>query len=511
MKTPAKLLRDAIEAARQKVAPPQPVPNHDIAVLRRDQSGKVIGLKTPDGDDVDVVLVEKNLTGGIELSGSGAALKAIAPPPNFSWPFAQYPVKAYWAGDVAKCSIAPESLIDPACFAGVLYYVDFTNGSDTNNGTSWATAVKSIWKAISLGNATGAAYRVKVKAGTYPRANSFTNNATVFPTQSVMLEAVGGRVVTGPFDSLTWAQDGTYTNTYSATRSNVQRVFDITATDEFGNYAELTPVASATLCNTTPGSWYSDGTKLYVRRLDGAAVTNTNTRAYLQAGCAVHKETGNHWYAKGFDLEGGTDQGVAYIYGNTGVPRRSVWVNCSAKYAGGAGNLLKNGFGALDFHGLVAFFGCIGNANTADGFNAHYTPGTGYCCLLTVGCTGFDNGRFTNQSNNGLTAHETVLAIDIGSEYGWNRGGTLRNIGTTQMWVVGSKIHDDQGDVSLGGAMTPTQVQVDNSAKLWMDSVVIYGGGTSLKAADTSAIYTRSVTEVGGSRSVAAGATIVAY
>ncbi len=65
MKTPAKLLREAIEAARQKVAPPQPVPNHDIAVLRRDQSGKVIGLKTPEGDDVDVVLVEKNLTGGV--------------------------------------------------------------------------------------------------------------------------------------------------------------------------------------------------------------------------------------------------------------------------------------------------------------------------------------------------------------------------------------------------------------------------------------------------------------
>lgn len=475
-----------------------------------DSSGNFVGISTAAGSKTIVTqATDGSLTaGGVAVSVGGAK----APPTAFAWDFTTYPMYINSSTQGASAvSLAPESMIDPLCFAGVLYYVSPT-GSDAANGTTPLTPVASIWKAIQLGNATSAPYRIKVAAGTYYRANSFTNNSTVFPTQSLMIEATGGRVVTGAFDSLSWAVDGTFTNTYSTTRGGTVRVFNTTTLDESGDYTELTMVADAATCNTTPGSWVLVGSTLYVRRSDGAAVTNINTRAYLSVACVIHPIGCPAMYVKGVDCEGSTDVlGVVGINGDATnlTPRKSAWVNCSMKYSGSAASM-NNGVAAVGFYGLIAFFGCNASNNAADGFNAHNSLGS-RTHLLTVNCTGFNNGKFTSQSNNGLTVHETVAAIDVGGEYARNHGGNIRNINTSQMWCVGSKIHDDLGDVALGGSITPTQIRVDNSAKIWLDGCSVYGAGTSLAAYDTGSILYRNTTLNGGSQNQQAGATIGTY
>lgn len=59
----------------------------------------------------------------------------------------------------------PRSLVDPAIWSGPLFHVDSNKGDDGRTGLGgfdgdFSQAVRTIYRAFELGNATGAAYRV---------------------------------------------------------------------------------------------------------------------------------------------------------------------------------------------------------------------------------------------------------------------------------------------------------------------------------------------------------------
>jgi len=444
---------------------------------------------------------------------AGTAVYAAVPPPGFAWPFDQYPLSVVVQGGTAVTDFIPERHINPACYLGARYFVDVAKGNDTNAGTSLAAPVKSIWKAFSLGNATGAAYRVTIVAGVYPRANGWTNNGSAIPNQHVVVDTLGGTVITGPFDALAWGSaDATYTNSYKVSRAGVCRVFDLTTTDAFGQYVELVNVADAATCNTTPGSWAQVGSDLYVRRADGAAVTNANTRAYLTVDNLILNGTSGDLFVRNVVFEGGPT-GAARIFGTVAnvTPRKAIFVNCRALYSGQASGV-ANGMRVYDYKGLVAFVGCSGMANSQDGFNAHYNlADSGSLYLLTVNCEGVDNGRYNSQSNQGLTIHESVVAIDINGHYAWNHGGNIRNINQSQMWVICPRCHDDVGDVAMGGTVTPTDIFADDQARIWVDGGTSGGSATSLRASGTSVLLYRNHTTHGGGNICGTNAQLGAY
>jgi PKD repeat protein len=66
-------------------------------------------------------------------------------------------------------------------------FVDGTNGSDTNNGLSWATAVKTIQKGLDLASATG--WTVQVANGTYTGTG---NKDLDFAGKAIHLQSLGG-------------------------------------------------------------------------------------------------------------------------------------------------------------------------------------------------------------------------------------------------------------------------------------------------------------------------------
>jgi hypothetical protein len=387
------------------------------------------------------------------------------------------------------------------------YYVNFATGNDANNGLSAGSPFKNIFRAFNIGNATGAPYRVQVEANTYDRASSPSGSGgTVVPTQDCYLFAHGGRVVTGNFDTLTWSgPDATYTNCYTATRSNVGRVFDISTLDSYGDYTELTKVADATTCNSTAGSWALVGTTLYVHRADGAQVTNSNTRAYLSLAVNTMPCGTKNLYVSGFDFEGGKD-GV--VVATSVATRNLVFDNCSAKYSGASGAPV-NGFAFQDTTGIVVCNSCTANANSSDGFNGHWTQGgASGLYMLNISCVGNDNGRFGSTSNNGLTWHDGIIGIDVNGTYSGNYGVNFHVIGASQGWAVGTVSTDSQGD---GASIGSIAVMSGNSTMLWLLGVTASSTDASLQAQGTSIIRYRQPVLLDGPLVTTSSGVITTY
>lgn len=445
--------------------------------------------------------------------------RIIIMPNGFPWPVGTYPITVFGAEGRFSTAVNPRSLVNSGIWTSTTFiHVNSSTGVDASaavvsSPTDTSKAAKTIGKAIQLGNAAATPYRIFVKADTVVRANGLNG---INPTQPCSIEAWGGRVVMGPFDVLTWAADVTYTNTYSATRSGVARVFDLTATlDKWGKYQELTLVADAATCNTTPGSWAQVGSTLYVRRTDGAAATNSNVRAYL-GGSGVHNinlGTGVlDFYLSGFDLEGGN---AGCLISPAAATHNIVAEDCTFRYAGSLASL-TDCVQLTSLKGIAAFFRCDASAGAKDGFNVHWTtggaPAGDNTYLLTVDCTGRDNGRGTSVSNNGWTTHERVIGIDVNGDYAENYGGNVHSIGTSQSWCVGTVSRRSIGDLGNGGTITSTGFRTNDSAVMWLDSTLADGNLLAIDAHDgTAAIYKRGHRSSGGMEYAATGTTLANY
>lgn len=398
--------------------------------------------------------------------------------------------------NVGDIGTTPEALFDRFSTARSAptntYYVDISGNDSSGTGTS-AAPVRSIWKAIALGNAAAAPYTVIVKGygasgSTYQRAyNPWNNNgAGITPTQDCAILA-NGRVSTGTWDSLTGsgapaivASDATYANCSTIALTTADRVVDLASANRFGNYDELVNVATPARCNITPNSWCVSASKVYVNRRDGATPTDTNTRVYrsgvkaFRFDQAVNIFIGGVGPNDGFDIEGGGQAGGPFeVYGPSGMTTTRVVVakNVSSKYAGGTTNTGSRAFTVESWNGLVALFNCRGDAAMTDAFNHHNANGIAKPYLLTVNCSGYDTGRTGQQSCNGWTTHDNCVAIDVAGHYTDGHGGAARSINTSKSYFAGTVIERDMGDVQLngGGTFPPTAFRADDSATYWCE------------------------------------------
>lgn len=432
-------------------------------------------------------------------------------PTGFTWPFSTYPITITQTGPYKfTTNFVPETYA-AAALAGTQYYVNGATGNDGNTGLSLAQAVKSIHVATTKGNAGGVPFRVAVASipAGYPRENGFTNGGTVVPnTQPVAYIATGGNVTVWIGSVLAWpgSPDVTFPNTYKVARTLVSRVLNLTTNDANGDHAELTKVADAATCNSTPNSWAQVAGDLYVHRTGEQAVTSANTRVLLQTLANFFiNGTSKDVYLSGFDLEGGTAGCFAMTAAAT---LNFMAIDCSAKFAGDAA-VNVNGW-KIDFiTGLVALVRCVGACNVADGINGHRTDGGSGLNLLTIDCKGRNNGVVgTVQSCNGWTTHETVVSIDVNGEYYGNYGANFIPIGTTQSFALGTYCHDSVGDQGHGGATPPTDYQTQNTATAWLQNCRSAVSGISLIASNTSIIRTRNFLPGAGQTNGAGGGTI---
>lgn len=450
-------------------------------------------------------------------------------PSALSWPAAYDPGVTAIAdvpggGAAATVTTRPGDIFDAVTTArtnpGAVFYVS-TTGSDAAAGTSWATAFRSIRAAILAANTAAVPTLIYVDAGKYER-NYQPGHLDASPTVDIAFVA-NGRVNTGTWDApATPVADGTYTNTYSWTLSNAERIMTTDVLTADGLYTELLNVATPTLVNTTPGSWCISGGTVYVRRLDGSAPSATNTRIYrgatyqaMRIASHVNVYIGGVNDLSGWDMEGGTSAVLnAYITPAPSSAKVLAVENCTFRYAGGTTANAK-GVRVDSWRGLAYFYNCSSDANSSDGFNFHNGSAAADVHALTVNCSGHDNGRKGNASCNGWTNHEDCVGIDVSGVYKRNRGGTVACINSCLTYLAGSVVMDDLGDIALGGTQVPTGIRTADTAEMWVERarVVLAASGQAraYEARGTSQIHRRNTWPVPQADSIDAGATIDTY
>lgn len=403
--------------------------------------------------------------------------------------------------------ITPQAMFDLFSTArsapDITYFVGPAGtGSDSNNGTSAGTPFATIGKAITAANAGSFKALVKIANGGATDFFRALGPAGAIPANDIAFTATGGRITTGTFDNFgTFTLDATLTNCYSLALTSIDRVCNRLVQSAFKTYGVFTntdhtkTVDATTLNATTPTTadlWATDATKIYIRRVDGAVPTPTNTRIYRGSVSLFKFTTAVNVYMENIDAEGGDTVGTFnyLLAAQSALKRVFVANNCSAKYAGGVINTSAKGFGIDGMHGLAYLYGCEASANATDGINFHDNVASGLQ-WLTVNCSGTDNGRGTSQSNNGHTGHETATGIDLAGYYPNNRGGSVRHIIATKSLFAGT-YSTDLGDVTMGGTVPPTAFQVDNASTMWVDRTKApMPGGQNAYMSTTGAIMHR--------------------
>lgn len=171
----------------------------------------------------------------------------VALPTDFAWDSARFPLAVGKSGGRYDSGLTPRTLVNPSIWSGPAFHVDSATGNDANTRLGvvdgdFAAATRTIHRAFTLGNATGAPYRVLVKAGTY-EGGAFTQNGNTEPDQPVAIIGWGGtvRYRTGPF-ALNWVADAG--STYRVALGSVKRALRTDILNDKGQYTELTLAAS---------------------------------------------------------------------------------------------------------------------------------------------------------------------------------------------------------------------------------------------------------------------------
>jgi len=387
------------------------------------------------------------------------------------------------------------------CRNGKLIWYGPTGNDTTGNGTL-GNPYKTPSKAVQVANANGTPATIYTLAGEYDRSTYGALNVTL-PTVPICFLASGGVVQTGAYDkSYTWTADATYSWLYSTGRSAVYAVYNIAKRDRFGNYVQLTKCASLAACSRIPGSWYTDGTTVWVHFDDESAVTNSTVRLYVTTpmctfsfGAApkdlfFDRETSNDAWL----LEGGNFFAQASAYDT--VDHIVAVRGMTCKYGPNGGATSFNNFATDNWRGLQWFEECYSANASADSFGFHNTLNSQQSLGVLLNCKARNAGVFGTGSNNHSTCHENFKGISIACDWEYAQGGTLRNINTTKWLDHGSKIRLDRGDLAVGGTLQPTECQVDNTAELWLNETIVEAGPNGYAFnATTGAIHLRNMAD----------------
>ncbi len=183
----------------------------------------------------------------------------------------------------------------------------------------------------------------------------------------------------------------------------------------------------------------NSGDGLTVKRADGAAPTDANTRVLLASDVLNLGPNAVSFYMSGFTVMGGFS---ATLQDNTAAIRTKDVVVQDSYFAYPAG-AAKNAVLFDNVNGFVGFWRVTANKGSADSFNPHFTVTGGAMDWLLVDPVSYDLGRTGSVSNNCLTAHEggqndvRVRLIALNGVCRSSAGGAIRPIGGSQMWLAG--------------------------------------------------------------------------
>lgn len=439
------------------------------------------------------------------------------PPTGFRWDFAAHPLNVFrspngrYYTDLdprSVPSIAPIfSRTNQTAGTTLVTYADASRADNSGDGLTAATAEQGIRSALADCEATASAQSclVYVKAGDYDRTRDFNGTggqAAGFLTKPTAIVCYGGPCILSPTQKgLSWTPNG---SAYQMARSNTGHVLNEVSLDSFGDRNDFAVQASVTAVQncTNQDCMFTDGATLTVKRADGAAPTDANTRVLLASDVLNLGPNAVSFYMSGFTVMGGFS---ATLQDNTAAIRTKDVVVQDSYFAYPAG-AAKNAVLFDNVNGFVGFWRVTANKGSADSFNPHFTVTGGAMDWLLVDPVSYDLGRAGSVSNNCLTSHEggqndvRVRLIALNGVCRSSAGGAIRPIGGSQMWLAGYTVDTDLGDTQFTGDMVSTCMQADGYAMIWAQDVRCNRTLNSIVASSTATISIRRVDGGGGMR-----------
>ena len=423
------------------------------------------------------------------------------------WDTVKYPLtftkkSGVWQSNFNRTAYLPDSAIVTT------YYVDVVTGTSGGDGLSWATAKQAVHQAITAANATNQPAKIILRAGqTFHRAMGLNNSGAVLPAVSIYLTVEGGgRATIGLHDLVTYTASG---SAWTTNLVNVASVWDILNKDANGDNIRMVRLADEAAVEAAQrpegvkvgGVYCQNGTVTTVKRWDGQAVTNTNTRVYRRQGQPLVLGTAfsdKIIYAENLDIEGGAGNSCAMVL-STATNILAMLKNCTLKYA-----LDEQAAGIGGAHDGVTHLGtglvfCDGCTFAQLGKDAVNASGATKNYVLTQGCTDRALGLIAaNGSNNAFTGHKYSVMISVGDNWTESEGPTVGFIDDTKFLILGSKVGPDRS--GRGFSMPQAVCCLDRAVGYLIDvvtQVTTPATDYAIRALDASAVYTRNVSTGG--------------
>lgn len=414
------------------------------------------------------------------------------------------------------------AVIKPA--ATVTYYVDPVNGVDAASGTSRITPLKSL----SVGLAKTDVDKIiiiNLVGDTVVRSTVGWNGTNVTRSVSVINETPQYRYVTAFASGTlpTFTVNGTYSNVYESTTTAPSRIVDIASktypvhprtgaslTTMPAMFLVMTNVASVAAVNATAGTWFHDGTKLYVRLFnDRTAVGDTKLiKTLAGSNGRAGSTTGTTVYVEGVDFVGGTPFNYATaLAATTGTV---AFNDCTFQAA-------SAGLNGLAIKGLINahLYRCGAYFNDEDGYNYHSfqsdgtTTGTSptwfenECSAKGNGTTGSVGG-----SSNASTSHDYSLGIRLNCIYVDSDDRVVADTNFAESWNLG---------IVVGHAIKQVAAEENicflTNAKGWLDgcdAVTTGSANPPFIAAQSAVLKYRNMSVMNAGTAEATG-TIATY
>ena len=259
----------------------------------------------------------------------------------------------------------------------------------------------------------------------YYRNNIGFGTSTYFDKSVNILPYQTGKVYLFNGDKLTFTQNGTYSNVYQTTRSNVVCGYDIRHRDD-GIFPLLTKVTSLDECSTTMNSYYTSDSIVYVNI--GEVATSDKVIFGLSLSFSpirIRPTSANvKVYMEGITSCGG-DLGIFDIAGSDAYDCEVIAKDCNFLYS------FDDDANALRVQGANTIFqNCKACFGMRDGFNYHKLNDK-RCNSIELDCIGANNGINSAQNNNnGSTTHDGNKCLRINGVYFNNKGGNVTDVQT---------------------------------------------------------------------------------
>lgn len=344
--------------------------------------------------------------------------------------------------------------------AGKAYYVS-PSGSDGNDGLSWATAYRSIWKAASQADAV----EVYIQAGYYGYNYGFRGQ----PWSARTFIGVGGQVVANnDLELNAWTPSG---NSWRAsTTHGVDCVLDWLNLDGDGFPTFYSEKASTAEVEASPGSWYKDGANnlLYVRCSDSRA-PDANLRAYRTSAIMNLGADNQAIYFENltFEVSAKASRHLRFYAATPAGGLRVYMKRCIVRHSRGTYDLLD-----IDGATEVILQNCQAYNGPLDGFNYHAFNGV-IPKAIEIRCSAHHCGSPASAINNASAMHDGGSIVRLMGEYHHTYGPLVVDASGSKSWNLGTVAHHS---LSSGGATSKAAFYcADGGAThMWLDRCTSY-------------------------------------